>query len=101
VPLSLEGMLALQLDNLQRLNGRTGPARLPRYIVRRARVDLPWALAAVEPGEGYLPCARLISGWNRPPAPGPALLGPADTSDPPMVAGGTGRVLVPAYPVRS
>jgi len=94
-------MLALQLDNLQRLNGRSGPARLPRYIVRRARVDLPWALATVELGEDHLPCARLISGWNRPPAPGPAQLGPADPGDPPMVAGGTGRVLVPAYPGRS
>ena len=55
----------------------------------------------MEVGEDYLPCARLISGWNRPPAPGPAQLGPADPGDPPMVAGGTGRVLVPAYPGRS
>ena len=94
-------MLALQLDNLQRLNGRSGPARLPRYIVRRARVDLPWALAAVELGEDHLPCARLISGWNRPPAPGPAPLGPAVTIDRPLTAAGTAPAQVPAYPQRS
>jgi hypothetical protein len=93
-------MLALQLDNLQRFNGQFGPARRHRYVVRQAWVDLPWALAAAEPGEGYRPCARLIRGRNWSPAPGPAPPGPADTSYPPTVAAGTGRAPVPAYPQR-
>ena len=94
-------MLALQLDNLQRFNGQFGPAWRHRYVVRQAWVDLPWARPAAVSGEGYLPCARLIRGRNSSPAAGPAPLGPADTSDPPVVAAGTGRTPVLACPQRS
>ncbi len=98
--LRLKGVLALQLDNLQRFNSQFSPSWRPRYVVLQAWADLPRVLVAAMAAEGYLPYASLIRGrdWS----PVPALPVPAPARDPPaMAAAGAGPAQLPAYPHRS
>jgi lysyl-tRNA synthetase class 2 len=98
--LRLKGVLALQLDNLQRFNSQFGPSWRPRYVILQAWADLPRVLVAAMAAEGYLPYASLIRGRDWSPAP--ALPGPAGATDPPAKAtAGTGPAQLPAYPRRS
>jgi lysyl-tRNA synthetase, class II len=98
--LRLKGVLALQLDNLQRFNSQFNPSWRPRYVVLQAWADLPRVLVAAMAAEGYLPYASLIRGRDWSPAP--ALPAPVAASDPPALAtAGTGPAKLPAYPHRS
>jgi lysylphosphatidylglycerol synthetase-like protein (DUF2156 family) len=100
--LRLKGVLALQLDNLQRFNSQFGPSWRSRYVILQAWADLPRVLVAAMAAEGYLPYASLIRGRDWSPAAGPARPAAGVTSDPPpMAAAGTGPPQLPAYPSRS
>ncbi|HEV3295391.1 MAG TPA: phosphatidylglycerol lysyltransferase domain-containing protein [Streptosporangiaceae bacterium] len=99
--LRLKGVLALQLDNLQRFNGQFCPSWRPRYVILQAWADLPRVLVAAMAAEGYLPYASLIRGRDWSPAAGQA---PVITSDPApgqLVSAGPGPAQVPASPHRS
>ncbi len=100
--LRLKGVLALQLDNLQRFNSQFSPSWRARYVILQAWADLPRVLMAAMAAEGYLPYASLIRGRDWSPAPGAPPPVPALTGDPaPVAAARPAPAPVPAYPHRS
>jgi lysyl-tRNA synthetase class 2 len=84
--LHLKGVLALQLDNLQRFNEQFDPVWLPRYLILRAWADLPRVAVAAMAAEGYLPHADLIRGRGWSPASGQQPPEMVTTSDMPVGA---------------